>query len=137
MNDKFVKTSLTILLAATPLTLTYADQIKLANSHNIGKEKNYIVRITSIDQTKHVQIYGSIMNFANSYTNIDHLNGEVTPFDFNYKTTALSTQIMATGDVKVEILERVNNKEKLVESGSGSSIVSFNDTNSVQYVYAR
>jgi len=135
MKKLLLKSGLALLLAASSFT-SFATQVPSLTQHH-GVEKRYVLRITSLDPSREVAVYGSYMEFAKSFTNLTYIKGQVTPIEVDVKTIGLSTELMAENNVRVEVVEKTAGKDIPVLSGSGTAIVSFNDSNSMQYVYAR
>lgn len=135
MKKLLLKSGLVLLMTA-PVAMSYANNITMP-AENTGSEKNYVMRITSLDPSSSVKVYGSVMELAKHMNRVTNFNDQLTPLEINLHSIAVSTQLMSANYIKVEILEKNGNKENSLLSGSGHAVVSFNDSNSVQYVYAR
>jgi hypothetical protein len=114
-------------------------------------EKTYILRITSQNPNKKVVPFtGSyVVTGKNGYRVIHFLFADkpmerlFTPYEETVKGSAISTMIVSVNDpqvdnIKVEILEKENDRENSIMSGTGLTIVSTNDANLVfNNIYAK
>ena len=141
----FLKIVLTFAFSILLISPTYADQ-KFSSV-----EKTFILRITSQSQKKQsVPFTGSyvvtgkngyrVIHFFMTNQKVQHVN---TPYEETVKGSALSTMIVSVNNpqvdnIKVEILEKQDEKEIPIMSGTGLTIVSTNDTNLVfNNIYAK
>ncbi len=67
------------------------------------------------------------MELSNHMNRIADITGQVTPLDVSFKATALSTQIISSNNIKVEVLEQVGSKQNPLLSGSDHAVASFTD----------
>ncbi len=141
----FLKTAIIFAFSILPMSLIYADQ------SFSPIEKTFILRIISQNSKKQsVPFTGSyVVTGKNGYRVIHFLFGDkpmerlFTPYEETVKGSALSTMIVSVNDpqvdnIKVEILEKQDDKEVSIMSGTGLTIVSTNDANLVfNNIYAK
>lgn len=132
MHTFYSKHLLTLMIITFPFA-TYASA-----NYNQGQIKTYTVRVSSFDPNVSTQIYGSIMRINQKNTDIESVSGAHTPYEFTTNSVGVSTMLMSDHEIKVDILEKDGDKQKMILSGYGKNLVSANDSsNTTNYIYSK
>ena len=130
-----------ILISATLLSVLFLLNLNIVYAGQTSDEevKSYILRVTSKDPNKAIPFTGSYMTVFDKEADITNI-ARVTPLEMPIKASFLSTMFQVSDkypEIKVEIIEKNNNGEEQLLSGSGHSIATHNGLDTGTFLFAK
>lgn len=133
MKNILISVTLLSALSISTLNIVYAGQI---SDQDV---KTYTLRVTSKDPNKAIPFNGSFMTVFDKNSVITNI-ARVTPFEIPIKASFFSTMIQVSDRypvIKVEIIEKNDNGDEPLLSGTGHSIATHNGSNTGTFIFAK